>query len=240
MQKRLLPLAWEIMLAAQRSESRANGRSWTVFLRKPACLSLCPPRHGSSRSRVDSLAIDPADVRVESGIPSCGCRMRPLVIEGFGAAIAAGNGAAISCSKQTRRGQERSWSGRSTPLLASFVPGSDADHDEAWFLRAFLPASPRLLSLYAYRMRVEATFQDSKSRRWCIESSQLRDARHLNRWLLIIFIAFWWTTHLGASCKHHGHAKAFDRTDRYDKSLLRLGHLWIKEMIKRANLGLRQ
>jgi hypothetical protein len=87
------------------------------------------------------------------------------------------------------------------------------------------PIYQRLLAksrLYAYRMRVEAPFQDTKSRRWCIESSQLRDTRHLNRWLLIIFIAFWWTTHLGASCKHHGHAKAFDRADRYDKSLLLL------------------
>ena len=115
----------------------------------------------------------------------------------------------------------------------------DPEYEEAWFLISDLPASPRRVSTYAFRMRVEATFQDTKSRRWCIESSQLRDVRHLNRWLLIIFVAFWWTTHLGASCKHHGHAKAFDRTDRYDKSLLRLGHLWIKELIKRANCGLR-
>jgi hypothetical protein len=134
----------------------------------------------------------------------------------------------------------KSWCGKNTVSPATFPPGFDPDHEEAWFLLSDLPASPRLVSLYAYRMRVEATFQDTKSRRWCIESSQLRDTRHLNRWLLIIFIAFWWTTHLGASCKHHGHAKAFDRTDRYDKSLLRLGHLWLKEMIKRANLGLRQ
>ena len=33
-QKRLLPLAWEIMLAAQRSGNRANGRSWIVSLLK--------------------------------------------------------------------------------------------------------------------------------------------------------------------------------------------------------------
>lgn len=116
----------------------------------------------------------------------------------------------------------------------------EGENDEAWFLISDLPASHRLVSLYALRMRVEATFQDTKSRRWCIESSQLRNLRHLNRWLLIIFLAFWWTTHLGASCKHHGHAKIFDRTDRYDKSLLRLGHLWIKELIKRANGGMRQ
>jgi hypothetical protein len=111
----------------------------------------------------------------------------------------------------------------------------DEDCEEAWFLLSDLPASPRRVSVYALRMRVEATFQDTKSRRWCLESSQLRDKEHLDRWLLMIFVAFWWTTHLGASCKHHGHAKAFDRTDRYDKSLLRLGHLWLKELLKRAN-----
>jgi hypothetical protein len=68
----------------------------------------------------------------------------------------------------------------------------------------------------------------------------LRDERHLDRWLLIIFLAFWWTTHRGASCKHHGHAKAFDRSDRYEKSLLRLGHLWIRELLKRAKRAMRQ
>lgn len=100
-------------------------------------------------------------------------------------------------------------------LAASWEP----DCKEAWFVISDLPASPRLLSLYGLRMRVEATFQDTKSRRW----------------LLVIFLAFWWTTHLGASCKHHGHAKLFDRSDRYDKSLLRLGHLWLRELLKRAN-----
>lgn len=116
----------------------------------------------------------------------------------------------------------------------------DQEYEEAWFLLSDLPASPRLVSVYAMRMRVEATFQDTKSRRWCIERSQLREKKHLNRWLLIVFLAFWWTTHLGASCKHHGHAKAFDRSDRYDKSLLRLGHLWIKELIKQAQKGMRE
>ncbi len=111
----------------------------------------------------------------------------------------------------------------------------DPECEEAWFLLSDLPASPQRVSAYALRMRVEATFQDSKSRRWCMESSQLRDKEHLDRWLLVIFVAFWWTTHLGASCKHHGHAKQFDRTDRYDKSLLRLGQLWLKELLKRAN-----
>jgi hypothetical protein len=135
-------------------------------------------------------------------------------------------------------GQVLLW--KSHGFACSLAACWDPQYQEACFLISDLPASPRLVSLYALRMRVEATFQDTKSRRWCLESSQLRDVRHLNRWLLIIFLAFWWTTHLGASCKHHGHAKEFDRTDRYDKSLLRLGHLWIKELLKRANRGMRQ
>ena len=111
----------------------------------------------------------------------------------------------------------------------------DEQFEEAWFLLSDLPASPRRVSVYAYRMRVEATFQDTKSRRWCLESSHLRDKEHLDRWLLVVFIAFWWMTHLGASCKHHGEAKQFDRSDRYDKSVLRLGQLWLRELLKRAN-----
>ena len=107
--------------------------------------------------------------------------------------------------------------------------------EQAWFLLSDFPASPRQVRLYAWRMRVEATFQDTKSRRWCLESGQLRHREHLDRWLLLVFVAFWWTTHLGASCKHHGQAKLFDRSDRADKSVLRVGHLWLKELLKRAN-----
>lgn len=116
----------------------------------------------------------------------------------------------------------------------------DPQFQEAWFLLSDRPAGLGMVSRYALRMRVEATFQDTKSRRWCIESSRFSQEAHLNRWLLIIFVAFWWTTHLGASCKHQGQAKLFDRQDRYDKSLLRLGHLWIKEVLKRSNAAMRQ
>jgi DDE family transposase len=116
----------------------------------------------------------------------------------------------------------------------------DPDFQEAWLLISDLTASPRRVSCYAWRMRVEATFQDTKSRRWDMESSRFCQATHLNRWLLVICVAFWWTTHLGASCRHNGQAKRFDRQDRYDKSLLRLGHLWLKELLKRSNAAMKR
>lgn len=51
----------------------------------------------------------------------------------------------------------KSWCGKSMALPANFPLGFDPDHDEAWFLISDLPASPRLVSTYALRMRVEAT-----------------------------------------------------------------------------------
>ena len=113
--------------------------------------------------------------------------------------------------------------GKSQGFACQLAAHWDADDKEAWFVISDLPASPPLVSLSGLRMRVEAPFQETKSRGFCLERSQLREERHLDRWWLILFVAFWWTTHLGASCNHHGHAKEFDRRDRYDKSLLRRG-----------------
>ena len=71
----------------------------------------------------------------------------------------------------------------------------DEEFEEAWFLLSDRPARPRRVKEYAWRMRVEATFQDTKSRRWCLESGHMRLKEHLNRWLLVVCVAFWWTTH---------------------------------------------
>jgi hypothetical protein len=88
-------------------------------------------------------------------------------------------------------------------------------------------------------MRVEATFQDSKSRGCMIECSQFKQRTHLDRWLLVVFLAIWWIAHLGSSCIHHGHRHQVDRTDRRDKGLLRIGRLWLKAILKEVNRDLR-
>ena len=113
-------------------------------------------------------------------------------------------------------------------LSACWEPGSQ----EAWFLISDEPAGRRQVRRYALRMRVEATFQDTKSRGWQIEASRFRQREHLARWLLVVFVAIWWTAHLGASCVHHGHRRLLDRADRRDKGLLRLGRLWLLRLLK--------
>jgi hypothetical protein len=110
----------------------------------------------------------------------------------------------------------------------------EADCREAWFLISDLPAGHRRVQEYALRMRVESTFEDTKSRGWDLEASLIADRERLNRLLLALFVAMWWVIHLAASCIHQGQRDRFDRHDRRDKSLFRLGCLWLKDILRRA------
>ncbi len=110
----------------------------------------------------------------------------------------------------------------------------DTGHQEAWFLISDLPAGRVRVREYARRMRVESTFQDGKSRGWNLEASLIEDLARLNRLLLALFLAMWWVSHLAASCIHHGQREQFDRHDRRDKSIFRLGQLWLLDILRRA------
>lgn len=114
----------------------------------------------------------------------------------------------------------------------------EAGDEEAWFVISDRKASHKRLSEYARRMRVESTFQDHKSRGCFIECSRFRNRDHLTRWLLAVYLAQWWTAHLATSCLHHGHREQLDRTDRRDKGLFRIGRLWLKAILKKANHAL--
>jgi hypothetical protein len=118
-----------------------------------------------------------------------------------------------------------------TSLSAVWDPG----HREAWFLISDRPAGRRRVAQYALRMRVESTFEDAKSRGWELEASLIADRERLNRLLLALFLALWWVIHLAASCIHQGQRDRFDRHDRRDKSLFRLGCLWLKDILRRIS-----
>ena len=119
-------------------------------------------------------------------------------------------------------------------LSAAWQPG----HQEAWFLISDRKAGPARLHEYAQRMRVESSFQDHKSRGCFIEHSHFRHRDHLHRWLFVVYLAQWWTAHLAGSCIHHGQREQLDRADRRDKGVFRLGRLWLKAMLKKANHAL--
>jgi len=111
----------------------------------------------------------------------------------------------------------------------------DPTYEEPWLLISDEGAGHRQVQLYGWRMRVEATFQDSKSRGWNIEASWITDRTHLDRLLLALFLAMWWVSHLAAACIHNGQRPRFDRGDRRDKSIFRLGRLWLLDILRRAH-----
>jgi hypothetical protein len=130
-------------------------------------------------------------------------------------------------------GRARVWQEETLDTCVSLV--WDPDYEEPWLLISDEGAGPRQVQLYAWRMRVEATFQDSKSRGFNIEASWIEDRTHLDRLLLALFLAMWWISHLAAACIHHGQRQRFDRVDRRDKSIFRLGRLWLLDILRRAH-----
>jgi hypothetical protein len=109
------------------------------------------------------------------------------------------------------------------------------EYEEAWLIISDLPAGKARIHIYGLRMRVESTFQDTKTRGWNIEAAQLKVRAHLDRLLLAVFLAIWWVGHLAAACIHNGQRDRFDRHDRRDKGIFRLGRLWLRDILRRAS-----
>ena len=129
-------------------------------------------------------------------------------------------------------GKARVWQEETLETFVSLV--WDAGCEEPWLLISDQGAGRRQVQKYAWRMRVEATFQESKSRGFNIQASWIVDRAHLDRLLLALFLAIWWTAHLAAACIHHGQRQRFDRVDRRDKNIFRLGRLWLLDMLRRV------
>ncbi|HLW00244.1 MAG TPA: transposase [Ktedonobacterales bacterium] len=114
-------------------------------------------------------------------------------------------------------------------LSAVWEPG----YHDAWFLLSDQPAGRARLQAYRRRMRVEASFCDFKRRGWDIEGTVVADRARLERLLLVLFLGVWWVSHLAAACMHDGHRERFDRHDRRDKGIFRIGRLWLHDLLRR-------
>lgn len=106
-------------------------------------------------------------------------------------------------------------------------PGSP----EWWILFSTGPGGRDRVREYARRSRVEATFADGKRRGWGLEQSRVRQPDHLDRLLLVWHVALWWLHALGQHVVKRGARRRFDRADRRDRSLVRLGWLWLHDQL---------
>jgi hypothetical protein len=102
---------------------------------------------------------------------------------------------------------------------------------EWWILFSTRPGGRDRIREYARRSRVEATFGDGKRRGWGLEQSRVSDPAHLDRLLLVWHLALWWLHALGRHVIKTGARSRFDRPDRRDRSLLRLGWLWLHDQL---------
>ena len=96
---------------------------------------------------------------------------------------------------------------------------------EPWVLFSSRSGGAARVREYARRARVEATFADSKTRGWGLEHSRLRERTHLDRLLLAWHLSLWWLHALGREVIKSGRRAHFDRRDRRDRSVVRLGWL---------------
>jgi hypothetical protein len=107
---------------------------------------------------------------------------------------------------------------------------------EPWVLFSDLPGGAARVRAYRQRVRIEATFQDLKTRGWHLESSHLRDADRLERLLVALFLAYWWMHALGRRVLRSGLRRRFDRAGRRTASVVKLGQAFCREHLARHHL----
>jgi hypothetical protein len=94
---------------------------------------------------------------------------------------------------------------------------------EPWVLFSDRPAGPARVREYRTRARAEATYADEKGRGFVLERSKVVALDRLERLLLAVHLALWWAYGLGLRVVRNGWRRRFDRRDRRDLSLVRLG-----------------
>jgi hypothetical protein len=107
----------------------------------------------------------------------------------------------------------------------------DRDAHEPWVLVSDQPAGMARVRDYRCRMRAEATYQDGKSRGFQLNRSKLTDHARLDRLLLALHLAIWWSDQLGLRVIRRGQRRLFDRSDRRDLSVLRLARRAMAEAL---------
>jgi hypothetical protein len=99
----------------------------------------------------------------------------------------------------------------------------DRGYAEPWVLVSDRPAGPAIAAAYRRRVKVEATYQDGKSRGFRIEATTLTQPDRLHRLLLALHLALWWALQLGHRLIRAGLRPRYDRADRRDLGVIRLG-----------------
>jgi hypothetical protein len=243
---RLLPVSWQVLPVHDSCMTRGTSASGTSSRRCWIGSSRCwEPLTARSLLTVDSSAIRWfGSAGSATGALSSVCRLTtpaehlPTHAWPLGRHLARLSAAVGSC-RQLAPQRGRHWFGsvplwHDQPLAAQVSASWEPDQQDPGIVVSDRPAGRQRLRASARRMRVEATFPDRNRRGWDREGTVIADRARLDRLLLVVFLSRWWLVHLAASCIHHGQRTRFDRHDRRDKGLFRLGRLWVLAMLRRT------
>ena len=99
----------------------------------------------------------------------------------------------------------------------------DATAQEPWVLFSTRPGGTDRVREYRRRVHAEATYQDAKGRGFALERSKVVAIDRIERLVLVLHLALWWAFGLGMQTIRNGWRRRFDRRDRRDLSVVRLG-----------------
>jgi hypothetical protein len=109
----------------------------------------------------------------------------------------------------------------------------DATAQEPWVLFSARPGGTDRVREYRRRVQAEATDQDAKGRGFALERSTVIAVDRIDRLLLALHVALWWAFGLGLQPSRHGWRRRFDRRDRRDLSVMRLGVTACRDALQR-------
>lgn len=107
------------------------------------------------------------------------------------------------------------------------------DQTEPWLLVSTRPAGGDRIREYRRRAHAEAAYADCKRRGWDVERSRITQRDRLERLLLVLHLAYWWTTQLGLRALRQGERWRYDRAGRRDLSLVRIGRAALADHLDR-------
>jgi hypothetical protein len=102
---------------------------------------------------------------------------------------------------------------------------------EPWVLVSTRAGGAARVREYRRRAHAEATYADCKRRGWNLEASRMTARDRLDRLLLVVHLALWWSRQLGLRVIRQGHRRHFDRAGRRDLSVIRIGRAALAEML---------
>lgn len=113
----------------------------------------------------------------------------------------------------------------------------DRGQSEPWLLLATRPGGTTRVREYRRRAHAEATYADSKRRGDNIEASRITALDRLERLLVVLHLALWWSTQLGLRAIRQGERHCGDRRGRRDLSVIRIGRAALADTLDRRLLG---